>query len=185
MTSAMIINTYDYSIIQNDVSVLTRTATGTYASANCYLGDLHVESENLKDILSGFDYKDNILRSIKQYGHSPYYSPVLRILTNTNIQTPDFNIIQDILAIALFLDKGKDKPIWLDYFEVNRNFRRNATETQKHKTVGGSMLTSLQQEYTRQGIEGRATYDALPFYCKYGFKRIDNREIYLRWQPQR
>ena len=37
----------------------------------------------------------------------------------------------------------------------------------------------------RQGIEGRATYDALPFYCKYGFKRIDNREIYLRWQPQR
>ncbi len=181
----MIIDIHDYNITQNDVPVLTRTNDGTYIDANCLLSDFYIESENVKEILSGFDYKDNILKSIKQFGHSPYYLPVLRILTNTNIQTPDFNITKDILAVALFLDKGKDKPAWLDYFEVNRNIRRHVAEAQKHKTVGGSMLMSLQKEYWNQGIEGRSTYDALPFYFKYNFERIDNRELYLRWQPQR
>ena len=87
--------------------------------------------------------------------------------------------------MALCLDKNKDEPTWLDYFEVNRNYRRNITATQKYKTVGGGMLTSLQQEYINQGIGCRATYDALPFYYKYGFKRIDDRELWLQWQPQR
>lgn len=185
MSPTMIIDTCDYNIIRNDVPVLTRTDDGEYINTNCYLSNFYIESGNIKNILSGFDYKDNILSSIKQFGHSPRYLPVLRILTNSNIQTSNFNITQDVLAVALCLDKNKDEPTWLDYFEVNRNYRRNITATQKYKTVGGGMITSLQKVYRNQGIEGRAFLDALPFYFKYGFERIDNRECYLRWLPQR
>ena len=185
MSPTMIIDTCDYNIIRNDVPVLTRTDDGEYINTNCYLSNFYIESGNIKNILSRFDYKDNILSSIKQFGHSPRYLPVLRILKNSNIQTSNFNITQDVLAVALCLDKNKDEPTWLDYFEVNRNYRRNITATQKYKTVGGGMLTSLQQEYINQGIGCRATYDALPFYYKYGFKRIDDRELWLQWQPQR
>ena len=181
----MIIDTCDYNIIQNNVPVLTRTGDGIYINTNCYLSDFNIESENVKHILSDFDYKDNILRSIKQFGHSPRYLPVLYILTNSNIQTPNFNTSQDILAVALFMDKNKTEPTWLDYFEVNGNYRRNVADTKKYKTVGGSMLTSLQKEYWNQGIGGRSTYGALSFYFRYGFRRIDNRELYLCWQPQR
>ncbi len=49
----------------------------------------------------------------------------------------------------------------------------------------GSMLKSLQQKYINQGICGRATYNALGFYYRYNFKRMDERELYLLWQPQR
>ena len=185
MTAPMIIDTCDYNIIQNNVPVLTRTGDGEYINTNCYLSDFNIESENVKHILSDFYYKDNILRSIKQFGHSPRYLPVLRILTNSNIQTSNFNITQDVLAVALCLDKNKDEPTWLDYFEVNGNYRQNTADTQKYKTVGGSMLTSLQKEYWNQGIGGRSTYGALSFYFRYGFRRIDDRELYLCWQPQR
>ena len=181
----MMINTSDYNIVQNDVPVLTRTSGGVYIDTNCYLSNVCIESENLKEILSGFDYKDNILSAVKQFGHSPRFVPVLRILTNSKVQTPDCNVHLDMLAIALFLDKGKDTPTWLDYFEVNSNYRRNVAKTPKYKTVGGSMLKSLQKEYIHQGIEGRSNYVALSFYFKYGFERVDNRELYLRWQPQR
>ena len=185
MLSTMIIDACDYDIIQNNVPVLTRTDDGRYTNTNCWLCNFDIESKNIKNVLSVFDYKSNILDSIKQYGYSPRYVPVLRILTNTSIQTPNFDISQDLLAVALFLDKGKDKPTWLHYFEVNYNYRQNVMETQKYKTVGGSMITSLQKVYRNQGIEGRAVLGALPFYFKYGFERIDNRECYLRWLPQR
>lgn len=185
MNRTMIINTRDYNIIQNDVPVLTRTDDGEYINTNCYLNNFDIESENVKNILSGFDYKDNILSTIKQFGHSPRYLPVLHILTNSDIQTPNFNITQDVLAVALFLDKSKSEPTWLDYFEVNCNYRWQVAENQKYKTVGGSMLTSLQKEYWNQGIAGRSTYGALSFYFRYGFRRIDDRELYLCWQPQR
>jgi len=181
----MIVDTHDYKITRNDVPVLTRTDDGNYVNTNCLLNKFYIESENLKDILSGFGYKENILTAIKQYEWSPVFTPVLRILTNTNIQTPNFDIAQDALAVALFLDKGKNEPTCLSYFEVNRNYRRNTTKDQKHKNVGHSMLQSLQQQYINQGIEGRSTYEALNFYYKYGFKRIDDRELHLRWQPQR
>ena len=185
MLSTMIIDACDYDIIQNNVPVLTRTDDGRYTNTNCWLCNFDIESKNIKNVLSVFDYKSNILDSIKQFGYSPRYVPVLRILTNTSIQTPDFDIFQDLLAVALFLDKGKDKPTWLHYFEVNYNYRQNVMETPKYKTIGGSMITSLQKVYRNQGIEGRAFLDALPFYFKYGFERIDNRECYLRWLPQR
>lgn len=185
MSPTMIIDTRDYNIIRNDVPVLTRTDDGIYINTNCYLSDFNILSDNLENILSGFGYKTNILDSVKQFGYSPRYVPVLRILTNSNIQIPDFNTAQDLLAVALFLDKGKNEPTWLHFFEVNGNYRQNTADTQKYKTVGGSMLTSLQKEYWNQGIAGRSTYGALAFYYKYGFKRIDDRELYLCWQPQR
>lgn len=181
----MIINIHDYNITQNDVPVLTRTDDGRYINTNCFLSNFDIESENVKNILSEFDYKDNILTVIKQFGHSPRYLPVLHILTNSNIQTPNFNAPQDILAVALCLDKNKTEPAWLNYFEVNGNYRRNTADTQKYKTVGGSMLTSLQKEYWNQGIAGRSNYGALSFYFRYGFRRIDDRELCLCWQPQR
>ena len=184
MTFAMLIDTYDYNIIKNDIPVLTRT-TDKYIDTNCYLSSFNTESKNFENILSGFDYKSNILDHVKQFGHSPKYTPVLYILTNSNIQTPNFDSFQDLLSVAFFLDKGKDVCTWLDFFEVNRNFRQNIAEKQKYKTVGASMLKSLQQKYSHQGIEGRSTYNALSFYFKHGFKRIDDCELYLRWQPQR
>ena len=184
-TPTMIIPVTDYNIIRNDVPVLTRTDDGAYISTNCLLNDFNIESKNLENILSGFDYKNNILDAIKQYGHSPKYTPVLHMLTNSNIQTPDFDISQDILAIALFLAQNKNTPIWLHFFEVNRNYRQYTTVNQTYKRTGESALKSLQQEYIHQGIEGRSTYSALSFYLKYGFKRIDDRECYLHWGPQR
>lgn len=180
----MMIDTYDYKIIKTDTPVLTRTAD-KYINTNCWLSNFHIESENFENILSGFDYKYNILDHIKQFGYSPIYKPVLYILTNSNIQTPDFNVFQDLLSVALFLDKSRNTHTWLAFFEVNRNFRRNAAEKQKYKHVGDSMLKSLQQHYIHQGIEGRSTYEAREFYFKQGFQRIDDRELYLRWQPQR
>ena len=104
----MIIDSYDYNIIKSDISVLTRTTDG-YINTNCCLSNLDIESEHFASILSGFDYKNNILDSVKQFGYSPKYTPVLYILTNSNIQTPDFNIFQDLLSVALFLDKGKNR----------------------------------------------------------------------------
>ena len=184
MTFAMMIDTYDYDIIRNDIPVLTRI-NDEYINTNCYLSNFNVESENFKTILSGFDYKYNILTRVKQFGHSPMHKPVLYILTNSNIQTPAFDVLQDVLSVAFFLDKSQDACTWLDYFEVNSNFRQNVAEKQKYKTVGGSMLKALQQKYIHQGIEGRSTYDARNFYYKYGFKRIDDRELYLLWQPQK
>ena len=181
----MLINTRDYNIIQNDVPVLTRTDDGTYIDTNCYLSNLCIESESITDVLSCFEYKENFLTTIKQFRCSPKFVPVLRILTNSNIQTPDFYAPQDLLAVAVFLDSGKNTYTWLDYFEVNCNYRRNTAETQKYKTVGGSMLTSLQKEYWNQGIECRSSYAAKSFYFKYKFERMDNRELYLRWGPQR
>lgn len=181
----MLIPITDYKIIRNDVPVLTRTDDGLYVKTNCLLNDFNIESENLKNLLSEFDYKNNILDTVKQYGHSPRYTPVLRILTNYDIQTPDFYAPRDVLAVAMFLDHGANSPTWLDFFEVNHNYRQYANETQKYKKVGESAIKSLQQKYKNQGIEGRATYSALSFYLKYGFKRIDDRECYLRWGPQR
>lgn len=178
------IDIYDYNIVKTDIPVLTRI-NDKYINTNCYLSNFNIESENLKNILSGFDYKYNILDHIKQFGCSPRYTPVLYILTNSNIQTPDFNIFQDLLSVALFLDKGKDTYTWLDFFEVNNNFRRNVATKQKYKRVGGSMLKSLQQNYIHQGIEGRSNYGALNFYFAYGFKRTDDHELYIQWQPQR
>lgn len=183
----MLISTNDYTITQNDVPVLTRTDDGTYINTNCLLSNFYTyaRSEKLANILTGFGYKYNILDAIKQFGYSPVYRPVLRILTNYNLLTPDFNTQCDILAVALFLDKGKNNPTWGDFFEVNNNYRHNVTETQKYKRVGESALKSFQKEYMGQGIECRATFSALDFYYKYGFKRIDERECYLRWEPQR
>lgn len=182
----MIIDTHDYNIIQNNIPVLTRTGDGKYINTNCYLSNFYIESKNVKNILSGFGYKDNILDAIKQFGHSPRYLPVLHTLTNSNIQTSNFNTTQDVLAVALCLEnKAEQKPISLLYFEVNGDYRRNVADTQKYKTVGGSMLKSLQKEYWNHGICGRSTYGALSFYYKYNFKRMDERELYLLWQPQR
>ena len=182
----MVIDACDYNIIQNNIPVLTRTGDGKYINTNCYLSNFYIESKNVKNILSGFDYKNNILDTIKQFGHSPRYLPVLYTLTNSNIQTSNFNTTQDVLAVALCLEnKTEQKPISLLYFEVNGDYRRNVADTQKYKTVGGSMLTSLQKEYWNQGIAGRSTYDALRFYYKYNFTRMDDRELYLLWQPQR
>lgn len=177
----MIIPVTDYKIIQNDVPVLTRTDGGGYHYTNCLLNDFYIESEKLANILTEFDYKTNILDAIKQYGHSPKYIPVLHILTNYNLLTPDFNAPLDILAVALFLDQNQNKPVWLDFFEVNRKYRRHTAANQPYKRIGESALKSLQQEYIHQGIEGRSTYSALDFYLKHGFNRIDNRECYLRW----
>ena len=95
-------------------------------------------------ILFEFEYKNNILDTIKQYGHSPKYTPVLHVLTNSNIQTLDFNASQDILAIAMFLCHSKNKPVWLHFFEVNGKYRKNTTVNQKYKRTGESTLKSLQ-----------------------------------------
>lgn len=185
----MIIPTTDYIITQNDVPVLTRTDDGTYINTNCWLSDFNTESENFTNILNGFGFKNNILDAVRQFGHSPRYTPVLRILTNSNIQTPVFDVSKDMLALALFLDKGKNTPTWLDFFEVNNNYsskyRSTYCENQKYKRVGESTLKAFQKEYIHQGIEGRSNYYALGFYMKYGFKRVDDRECYLRWEPQR
>lgn len=183
----MIIPETDYKITQNDVPVLTRTDDGKYVNTNCLLSNFYIysRSEKLANILTGFGYKDNIVDSIKQYGYSPVYTPVLRILTNYNLLTPNFNARADILAVALFLDRGKNDPTWGHYFEVNPKYRHNVTETQKYTRVGESALKSFQQEYIHQGIECRSTFDAMHFYFKYGFERADERECYLRWAPQR
>ena len=181
----MIIQTHDYSIIQDKVPVLTRMDDGTYINTNCWLNDFNIKSENVENILSGFGYKDNILRSIKQFGHSPMYVPVLMVLTNDNLQTSKFNTGRDVLAVALFLNNGLGRPAWLDFFEVNSKYRRNSTENQIYKKTGESALKSFQHEYIHQGIDGRSTYDALPFYFKYGFQRMDERELYLRWTLQK
>ena len=76
----MMIDTYDYNIIQNNIPVLTRTTDG-YINTNCYLSDFNIESKNFKTILSGFDYQSNIIDRAKQFGYSPRYTPVLYILT--------------------------------------------------------------------------------------------------------
>jgi len=179
----MIISETDYNITRKDVPVLTRSADGTYFYTNCWLNEFNIESENLKEVLSGFDYRGNILDSIKQYGHSPVYVPVLRVLTNPNIQSSDFNISADVLAVALFLDKGRNSLAWLDFFEVNSKYRKRTDK--KYKRVGESALKAFQKEYIHQGIEGRATFIALDFYLKYGFERMNAFDCYLRWKPQR
>jgi hypothetical protein len=179
----MIIPETDYNITQNDVPVLTVTGDGTYIYTNCWLNDFNIESEHLENILSDFRFKDNILTSIIQYGHSPVYKPVLRVLTNSNIQISDFDISKDVLAVALFRDKGKDNYTWLDFFEVNGVYRKHTDK--KYKRVGESALKSFQKQYLHQGIECRSNFDALGFYFKYGFKRIDERECHLSWGPQR
>lgn len=180
----MIVPVTDYKIIQNDVPVLTRNDDGTYISTNCWLSDFNIESENLKSILSGFGFKNNILDTIKQFGHSPKYTPVLRILTNSNVQTPHFQEYQDVLSVALFLDEGNNKPMWLDFFETNNEYRQYSGKI-KYKRIGESTLKSLQQEYLHRGITGRSNLYALEFYLKYGFKRLAEHELLLYWGPQR
>ncbi len=184
----MIIPATDYKIIRNDVPVLARTDGGVYIPTNCWLNDFNIESENLKNILFGFSYKNNILDLIKQFGHSPKYVPVLYILTNSNIQTPDFDTPHDMLAIALFLAEGENTSVCLRCFEVNCNYKSNNqhyTENQKYKRVGESMLKALQNQYIHQGIEGNSNHAALYFYLKYGFTTIDKCSHDLRWGPQR
>ena len=184
----MIIPSTDYNITQNNIPVLTRTPAGTYINTHCWLSVFNIQSEHLKTILSGFGFKDNILDAVRQFGRSPMYIPILRILTNSDIQTPNFDAQRDTLAVALFRDSRRDAPTWLDFFEVNYNYKLKSgqySENQTYKRVGESALKACQQEYISQGIDGRSTFDAMEFYMKYGFKRIDERECYLRWEPQR
>lgn len=49
----------------------------------------------------------------------------------------------------------------------------------------GEPLVDIRKADIKLFFGGRATYDALPFYYKYGFKRIDDRELWWQWQPQR
>ena len=70
----MLINISDYNVTQNDVPVLTRADDGTYIQTNCLLNNFNIYSGDLTNILTGFDYKNNILDLIRQYGHSPGYS---------------------------------------------------------------------------------------------------------------
>ena len=179
----MIIPETDYNITRKDVPVLTRAVKGTYLYTNCWLNDFNIESEYLENILSNFRFKPNILTSIKQYGHSPVYVPVLRVLTNSNIKSSGFNVSKDVLAVALFLDKGKNMNTWLDFFEVNSKYRQNTDN--KYKRVGESALNAFQKEYVRHGIECRSTFFALDFYLKYGFERMNTFDCCLRWKPQR
>lgn len=181
----MIIPVTDYKITQNDVPVLTRADSGTYIFTNCWLNTFNTESENITNILSDFGFRDNILTSIRQYGHSPKYIPVLHILTNSNLQTPDFYAPNDVLAVALFLEKRENKPAWLDFFEVNYKYQYPYYENQKYKRVGESALNACQKEYISQGIQCRSNFFALKFYSKCGFKRIDERELFLHWETQR
>ena len=184
----MIIPSTDYNITQNNIPVLTRTPAGTYINTHCWLSVFNIQSEHLKTILSGFDFKNNILDTVRQFGRSPMYIPTLRILTNSDIQTPNFDAQRDTLAVALFLDSRRGASTWLDFFEVNYNYKLKSgqySENQTYKRVGESALKACQQEYMSQGIDCRSTFDAMNFYMKYGFKRIDERECYLRWGPQR
>ena len=82
------------------------------------------------------------------------------------------------------MDWDKNKPVWLDFFEVNRNYRHNIAKTQKYVKVGESAIKSFQKEYRHQGIECRSSFGAQGFYQKYGFLEMD-KMCHMRWSPQK
>lgn len=184
----MIIPAKDYNIIDQDVPVLTHMGDGVYSYTNCWFVDFNINSEVIPNILSAFDYKNDIMQEIHYYNHSRGTNTVLLGLTNSNLAKQGFDAADDVLSVALFLERINQNPVWGDFFEVNEKYRsgcEDCSSNRKYKRVGESALKCFQQKYINRGIAGRAHIHVQPFYFKYGFKRYDSRECYLIWERQR
>lgn len=170
----------DYIIINSDTPVLTRQANGQFELKNCYFLEFFIESTNtakIETVCQPFDFGIAVKYAISKYGYITNDTQRLFLLAGPDIINKDFTDSNEHLALALCQDGPKSTVI--QYFEVNRNFRHSYEPNQKYRKVGTSALNALKEVYQTRELCGRSALEAIPFWLKNGFTRIDNREQYL------
>jgi len=178
----MLINSDNYKIINDKVPILTKLSDGKYDYTDCLFMNFKIKTDLINMICSPFGFKNDIIRRLKICYE---YKPVFFALTNQNIKFSDFNVNEDVLSIALVLDKGPFKPAWGDYIETNNKYRALCNDNRKYKGVGTQTFKEITKIYAKQGIEGRAPMGVHDFYYKNGCKRIDGTENFFYFGPQR
>lgn len=183
----MLIDQKHYTIVRNDVPVLTKQADGSYINANNYLIDVNLRANNtIEQIVKPFGFKDDILESLSRLSYQRFATFVFMALTNPRITTPDFNIDDDVLSICLYQAESATSYAWVHYFETNPKYRYGGKNNTKYKHVGTSACHVFQELYKNRGIAARVPRMSVQdFLFKNGFKRMDERESFVCWNLQR
>lgn len=183
----MFIINQDYNIISNDVPVLTRQENGRFEFTDCYFIELAIRPddktiEKIMTMCEPFDYSTAIKHLISKYIFVPGNIQRLFMLLGHGAIKNDFKHTDDFLAIASCADAHKKTTI--QYFEVNYNFRHSYDPNQKYNRVGTSALDALKEVYKDHELCGRSALEALGFWLKNGFTRMDDRDLYVHWRQR-
>lgn len=185
----MLIDQKHYTIVRNDVPVLTKQADGSYNDTYNYLIDVNLKSDAIKQIIKPFGFGNNIndiLEHLSRFSRQRFATFVFLALTTPKITTPDFNVVDDVLSICLYQTESATSYAWVHYFETNPKYRHGCANNAKYKHVGTSACHVFQEKYINRGIAARVPRMSVQdFLLKNGFKHMDEHESFLCWNLQR
>lgn len=175
----------DYYILDSKVPVLTLQTNGQFEHKNSYFLEFVVQDDNktlekIKTVCAPFDYSTAVAQAISK--HNLFHLQRLFLLTGPDAIKNSFKESDDFLAMAFCADG--EHATTIQYFEVNYLFRRSYEPNQKYRRVGTSAINALKQVYQDRELGGRSALDALNFWFKNDFTRMDDRELYLHWNQR-
>ena len=178
----------DYVVVNAHIPVLTLQDNGEYVAKDCYFLEFIVNqnyetNQNIKAICEPFEFIDFVQYTLLKLKYFPNASPRLFILGAPESIRHNFFVMDELLAMTLCADHEQRTSI--QCFEVNYKFRHNYNPNQKYKNVGTSMLSALKQNYQNRELYGRSVLDAVNFWLKNDFTRLDDREQHLHWHQNK
>ena len=177
----------DYSIINAKAPVLMHQPNGQFEFTDCWFMEITTgtDAETMKKIgtvCQPFSFNSAIKHVIAKGGLSFNSIERLFLLAGPDTIKNNFKVPEDFLAIALCSETPKSTTIL--YFEVNYIFKHSFEPDQKYRRVGTSALDELKEIYKTSELCGRSALDALKFWFKNGFSRIDEREQWVHWRQR-
>ena len=177
----------DYSIINANAPVLTLQPNGQFEFKDCYFMEFvtRADEETMKKIgiiCEPFSFNSAIQYVISKNSFSPYKTERLFLLAGPDTMKNNFKDTNDFLAIALCT--GDLQRTTILYFEVNYMFRHSFEPNQKYRRVGASAANELKKVYSGGELGGRSALEALGFWFKNDFTRMDEREQWVHWRQR-
>ncbi len=166
--------------------VLTHQDNGQFEFVDCYFMEFFVTAdtdamEKINVLSVSFDFGTGVKYAISKQCVS---GNVLRLflLAGPDIVKNNFTQPDDFLALAL-CEQGQKRTV-IKYFEVNRKFRHSYEPDQKYRRVGTSTLNALKKIYEHHELCGKSAMEALRFWIKNGFTRINEQELDVYWRQK-
>ena len=177
----------DYIIKNTDIPVLTRQADGHFEPTNCYFLEFMVRPDDkamdkIKALCKPFGFDTGVRYAISKHGSLPDNVQRIFLLGGPEIIKTEFTNPNDFLAITLCDDGPENTEI--QYFEVNYIFRHSYDPNKQYRRVGTSALKALQKNYQTRELWGESAMEALNFWLKNDFTRINNQDFRIRWHQK-
>ena len=177
----------DYIIKNADTPVLTRQGDGHFEPTNCYFLEFIVRTDDktmdkIKALCKPFGFDTGVRYAIAKHGALPDNAQRIFLLGTPDIIKTEFKNPDDFLALALCDDGPESTEI--QYFEVNYKFRHSYDPTKPYMRVGTSAVKALQKNYKTRELCGDSAMEALKFWVKNNFIRVNGQDFRIRWRQK-